>query len=187
MVGAGLPAACVARKLRDAVPDARIAMIDSGPAIGSRPGLHLHDDPDPAIRAKYRDATSAGIQPHYIGTAPTGYIGETLERVAGGVYSLRSCNSDDSKMAGAGVGWNFGGMGVHWTAAVPMPLGHETFGRPEAWEADLATAQRLLHSTTDAYAPSAAGEQILSRLNAAFGDRMTPGREATHMPMSMVP
>jgi len=43
LVGSGIMGAAIARGLRDADPAVRLLMIDGGPAVGSVPGLHLHD------------------------------------------------------------------------------------------------------------------------------------------------
>ncbi len=78
IVGSGLMGAAVARCLRDTQPEARILMVDGGPPIGSTPGQHLHDVPEPDIWKRYNQRVASGIQGFYTGTTPTGDVGSTL-------------------------------------------------------------------------------------------------------------
>ena len=43
IVGGGLMGAGVARAVRDADPNLRITMVETGPVIGEVPGQHLYD------------------------------------------------------------------------------------------------------------------------------------------------
>jgi choline dehydrogenase-like flavoprotein len=187
IVGSGLMGAAVARRLRDEQPDARILMVDGGPAIGSLPGQHLHDVPEEHIWQRYNQRVSSGIQGFYTGTAPTSDVGSTLVGVEPGMYHLSSIGQEARDMPAAAVAWNVGGMGVHWTAATPTPWGEEVpqFLVGEQWDADLEAATGLLHVTEEPFPPAGPGEATLDVLHRIFDGVSAPGRTARHMPMAV--
>lgn len=113
IVGSGLMGAAVARCLREGDQDLRIAMVDGGPALGSTPGQHLHDVPDPEIWGRYNEKVATGIQGFYTGVAPSMDVGATMVDVQPGMYHLQSIGQDATAMPAAAVAWNAGGMGIH--------------------------------------------------------------------------
>jgi len=187
IVGSGLMGAAVARRLRDEQPDATILMVDGGPVIGSLPGQHLHDVPEPHLWQRYNQQVSSGIQGFYTGTAPTSDVGSTLVGVEPGMYHLNSIGQDAQDMPAAAVAWNVGGMGVHWTAATPTPWGEEVpqFLEGQQWDADLGRAAELLHVTEEPFPPEGPGEATLAVLHEVFDGVSAPGRGPRHMPMAV--
>lgn len=187
IVGSGLMGAAVARRVREAQPQARILMVDGGPVIGSLPGQHLHDVPEPQIWRRYNQRVASGIQGFYTGTAPTSDVGSTLVGVEPGMYHLSSIGEDAQEMPAAAVAWNVGGMGVHWTAATPTPWGAEVPGFLDGaeWEADLRSATELLRVTQEPFPPSPPGEATLEVLHRIFDEVSAPDRGPRHMPMAV--
>jgi choline dehydrogenase-like flavoprotein len=189
IVGSGIMGAAVARLVREVDPLAFIVMVDGGPVIGSIPGQHLHDSPEPEIWKRYNRRVASGVQAMYTGADVTPDIGETVVGVEPGMYNLSAFGDDAADMPGSAVAWNTGGMGVHWTAACPWPWGPEVPGfLPTAeWEADLATAKTVLGVHTDAFAPTASGMVLLDALDGVFGAVSADGRHPQNMPMAIKP
>jgi choline dehydrogenase-like flavoprotein len=189
VIGGGLMGAGVTRQLRDAHPDASILIVDAGTPIGDVTGLHLHDTDDEALWSTYNARVSAGVQALYMGATTTPDIGSTVVGATPGMYHLASFGADASELPASAIAWNAGGMGVHWTAATPTPWGVEVFdfGDSARWNADLATAQRLLHVEPDPYGPSPARDSVLSALDEVFGPASAPGRHVQPMPMAVSP
>jgi hypothetical protein len=189
IVGGGIMGAGLAKQLRDAHPNATITMIDAGPVIGSLAGQHLHDVDDEAIHAQYNSRVSSGVQALYVGASTTPEIGSTVIGAKPGMYNLSAFGADAGDMPGSAIAWNTGGMGIHWTAATPWPYGPEVFDfvSPKEWDADLASAQRLLRVTSTPYGLSAAGQALLDALDSVFGAVSDDGRHPQPMPMAMTP
>jgi choline dehydrogenase-like flavoprotein len=189
IVGGGLVGAGLARAARDADPRLRITMIDTGPAIGAVQGQHLHDTEDEELWLRYNRRVEAGVQALYVGAETTPDIGPTVVGAPGGMYHLLAFGEDAAELPASAVGWNSGGMGVHWTAATPTPYGPEVFDfiGPAEWRADLARARQLLHVHPDPYGATAAGDLVTSRLRAVFDAVSDPGRHVQPMPMAIQP
>ncbi|AQA03348.1 choline dehydrogenase [Mycobacterium sp. MS1601] len=189
IVGSGLMGAAVARCLRDGDADLRIAMVDGGPSLGSTPGQHLHDVPEPEIWGRYNEKVATGIQGFYTGVAPSMDVGATMADVQPGMYHLQSIGEDATAMPAAAVAWNAGGMGIHWTAATPTPWGSEVFPHiPESqWSADLARATELLRVNRTPYPPTSAGRAVWAALSELFDPVSAEGRGIQTMPMAVNP
>src|SRR3954451_5867738 len=189
VVGSGLMGAAVARLVREQRPEARILMVDGGPRIGSIPGQHLHDVPEPDIWERYNQRVSSGIQGFYTGTAPTGDVGSTLVDIEPGMYHLSSMGEDSRQMPAAAVAWNVGGMGVHWPPATPTPWGSEVPDViPDAeWKADLQEAVRLLRVDPEPFPASKPGLAVMRVLGKLLEPVTAPGRGLQHMPMAVRP
>jgi choline dehydrogenase-like flavoprotein len=189
VIGGGLMGAGVSRLLREAHPSATITIVDAGSPIGDVVGLHLHDTDDEELWTTYNSRVSAGVQALYMGATTTPDIGSTVVGATPGMYHLASFGADAAELPASAIAWNAGGMGIHWTAATPTPYGVEVFdfGDASQWDADLATAKRLLHVETDPYGPSPARDTVISALNEVFGPVSDPGREVQPMPMAVSP
>ena len=189
IIGAGLMGTGLARAVRDAAPGARIAMVDTGPAIGAIAGQHLHDTADEELWARYNARVRSGTQSFYVGSATVEPIESTVVGAPGGMYHLSAFGEDAAAMPGAAIGWNSGGMGVHWTAATPTPYGPEVpdFLALGEWDADLARARSILHVHDDPYEPDAASTLITDRLRAVFDPVCDAGRRVQPMPMAVQP
>jgi len=187
IVGSGIMGAALARGLRDADPSVRLLMIDGGPAVGSVPGLHLHDSEEPEIWSRYNQRVATGVQGMYTGADVTPDITDELRSVAPGMYNLSAMGENAAAMPASAVSWNVGGMGVHWTAATPWPAGEEVFdgGDPVQWEQDLARARELLDVQESPLGPTVPGRVVLDVLEDAFGAVSAEGRHPQPMPMAV--
>lgn len=187
IVGSGLMGAAVAHELREQHPHTRIAMIAGGPAIGTTIGQHLHDVPEPEVWEQYNEKVSSGIQAFYTGVAPSPEAGATMRGVEPGMYHLSSLGEDARDMPSAAVGWNAGGMGVHWTAATPTPWGQEIpdLIPSDEWDRDLARAKTLLKVNEQPYPESTAGAAVRAVLEHRFTPVSAEGREVRDMPMAI--
>jgi choline dehydrogenase-like flavoprotein len=189
IVGSGIMGAAAARLLREADPHVRIVMVDGGSPIGGTAGLHLHDVEEPDLWQLYNQRVSSGIQGLYTGAAVTDVVADDLRSIAPGMFHSQTFGEDAAAMPASALAWNTGGMGVHWTAATPWPAGHESFtdGDQEAWDADLATARRVLAVSPSPIGPTAAGSVVIERLRELLAGTAPAGREPQPMPMAVVP
>jgi choline dehydrogenase-like flavoprotein len=187
IVGSGIMGSLMARRLRDADPALHITMVDGGQAIGSAPGLHLHDVADPVLWSRYNDQVSTGIQGMYTGAEVVREVADSLTELTPGMFHALAFGEDAEAMPAAALAWNAGGMGVHWTAATPWPAGHEVFdfGDPDRWAADLDTARRLLAITPSAIGPTETGRLVLDVLRRRFDGVGPDDRQPQPMPMAV--
>ena len=188
IVGGGLMGSAVARLLREASTEIDIVMVDAGPDIGSVPGQHLHDSPEPEIWARYNEMMSSGIQSEYVVSWDTGF-GETWVDAIPGMYDINALGEEGAEMPGAALSANAGGMGVHWSAATPAPPREEQPGfiAEDEWEADLAVARRLLRVHEGPYEQSELSDRVRARLNELLAPELHPDRPVINMHMALQP
>jgi choline dehydrogenase-like flavoprotein len=105
------------------------------------------------------------------------------------MYHWASLGAQTDEMPAVAVGWNAGGMGIHWTAATPWPWGPEVFdfGDPQQWQQDLSVAQQVLHVHPSPFAESPANRAVTSTLGSIFDSVSAPGRHLQPMPMAVEP
>ena len=188
VVGAGLMGAGVASRIRALHPGARIVLVDAGPPIGSRRLQHLHDSAEPDVREEYLARASPGIQALYTGPGVGPSLEGTTRGARPGMYDLPAFGAEAGAMPGAALGWNAGGMGVHWTAATPDPWGEEVSDEDASrFAADLALARELLHVHPDPFGRNDIGDRVCQRLGAHFAGVSAPGRNVQPMPMAVAP
>ncbi len=189
IVGSGIMGSAVARLVREAQPSAHIVMVDGGSAIGATPGLHLHDVAEPELWDRYNERVASGIQGFYTGTEPVPSAARDAGGLEPGMHLLSTLGETASAMPASAAAWNIGGMGAHWTAAVPWPAGAETFpfDSVEEWRRDLATAQRVLNSRSPSIGPTEPGRVVLRELAARYAGTGPADRGPQPMPMAVVP
>ena len=131
IIGSGPIGATFARVLSERAPGATILMVDVGPQLTARPGVHVKNIPDSHERtvaqirsqgpAQYpyqipsfaeRSAAAATSGPRRIAM---------LARPGTHLVSLEDADLDVSGMPAASLSSNVGGMGAHWTCACPPP------------------------------------------------------------------
>jgi choline dehydrogenase-like flavoprotein len=187
VVGSGIMGAVVARLLRDTDPTLRITMVDGGEAIGSAPGVHLHDVDDPVLWERYNDRVTTGIQGMYTGAEVVREVADGIDELTPGMFHALAFGEDAEAMPATALAWNAGGMGVHWTAATPWPAGDEVFdfGDPAGWAADLETARRLLAVTPAPIGPTEVGTLVLDVLRRRYDGAGPCDRRPQPMPMAV--
>ncbi|WP_327698472.1 GMC oxidoreductase [Streptomyces sp. NBC_00459] len=187
VVGSGIMGAVVARLLRDTDPTLRITMVDGGEAIGTAPGVHLHDVDDPVLWERYNDRVTTGIQGMYTGAEVVREVADGIDELTPGMFHALAFGEDAEAMPATALAWNAGGMGVHWTAATPWPAGSEVFdfGDPAGWAADLDTARRLLAVTPAPIGPTEVGDLVLDALRRRYDGAGPYDRRPQPMPMAV--
>ncbi|WP_405534781.1 GMC oxidoreductase [Streptomyces sp. NBC_00075] len=187
VVGSGIMGAVVARLLRDTDPALCITMVDGGEAIGTAPGVHLHDVDDPVLWERYNEQVTSGIQGMYTGAEVVREVADGLDALTPGMFHALAFGEDAEAMPATALAWNAGGMGVHWTAATPWPAGDEVFdfGDPAGWAADLATAHRMLAVTPAPIGPTKVGELVLDVLRRRYDGTGPHDRRPQPMPMAV--
>lgn len=189
VVGSGLIGAAVARCLRQEHPDLRIGMVEAGPPVGSRPGDHLDNVPEPQIWAEYNARVLSGHQGFYTGLGAHQGSGSGSADAPPGMYELASLGQDCAAMPGAALAWNVGGMGIHWTAATPSPWGTELDPSlpADVWAADLRRAKELLRVNPTPIPPTPAGRAVAAALSGLLDPVSAEGRGVQSMPMAVNP
>lgn len=182
IVGAGLMGAGIARLVREGRSDARILMVDAGANIGSVRGQHMHDAVEPEIWERYNQRMSSGIQSAYV-FGWSDDFGDSAATAVPGMYSMKALGDATEEMPVAALGFNNGGMGVHWSAATPWAVGSEVpaFIGAEEWAVDLATAQRLLVMNAHPY-NNELSTRLRERLNVIAASRLNPTHPIIDMP-----
>lgn len=189
IVGSGIMGASVARLVRESMPGAHIVMVDAGLPIGDAPGVHLHEMKDPDLWNLYNEKVSSGIQGLYTGASTATGDVSSMGELSAGLHLVSALGNSADEMPLAAVAWNAGGMGAHWTAAVPTPFGDEIYhhGDRDRFAAELRTAQRVLTSLTPAIGPTAIGAHVLDELRGLYPLPSHPDRRAQPMPMAVQP
>ncbi|MFD9317583.1 GMC oxidoreductase [Streptomyces sp. NPDC060053] len=187
IVGSGPVGAAFARRVLDASPTARVLMVELGEQLTDQPGANLRNLPLPERRRLQQPAepaADASAQPaHGRRTPVTPPRGTSLVRPDLGL------GSDQDDMPMAAYTDNVGGMGAHWTCAVPRPAGSERVPFIPAAELDsaLAAAERLLGAEARAFAETETSRFVRDRLERVLGERLKRGRGVRPMPLACRP
>ncbi len=191
VVGSGPVGSAYARLVADRLPHARILMVDAGPLIGERPGMHVRNIFDPEDRLAAQRLSEgptldgAALADKTAAEAAVGMIDRILVRPGIFYAEPRSAATlAPSTLAIGAMASNVGGMGSHWSFACPHPGGRERIGwiGDEEWEAMLAVARRLLAVSTNTFPRTRQSEAILSGLTAAYPE-LPAGRRPQTMPL----
>jgi C-glycoside oxidase len=181
IVGSGPVGSTFARVVSERQPEARILMVEAGPVLTDPPGLNLKnlDDPDELQRA--RELSQGPPQ------APAGDV--DIPIVEGTITARQGTHLAEPGSAGmpaAAMSTCVGGMGAHWTCATPRPYGSERIPFIPERELDnaLAAAERILSTTTMAFAESPQGAAIRARLGEAFDGELPEGRKVGILPVA---
>jgi choline dehydrogenase-like flavoprotein len=178
VVGSGLAGATYARVLSELAPGASIAIIESGPRLSAKSGLHMRNLTDPQERdsalllaqgpdPRTHTSTSTYLPP----ASATGSSGVT-ERP--GLYrvSLLTKEPDRSEMPSAALTNCVGGMGVLWRGACPRPLGSEI--SPLLPQSELDECIEKAYSLLG-ISPSGIASSVLDEICAFLGRQMDVG------------
>ena len=197
IVGSGPIGATFARVLSESVPTAKILMVDVGPQLTSRPGVHVKNIEDESERQSAQIRSQGPTQYRY--EIPTiwersdaaGKRGRErfamLARPGTYLVSTDDVDLDRSGMPAAALSSNVGGMGAHWTCACPPPGNTEriSFIPEDEWNRLFKKAQELLSVTQEAYPDSVEAFAIMQTLGDAFNARLPEGRHVQRMPLAV--
>jgi choline dehydrogenase-like flavoprotein len=180
IVGSGPVGSTFARAVSERLPTARILMVDAGPVLTDPPGLNLKNLEDEDAVRTAREMSQG---------PPDAQIGDAgIPHVEGTITARQGTHLVDpgGGMPAAAVSTCVGGMGAHWTCATPRPFGSERIPFiPEAeLDAHLDAAERLLSTTSMAFAESQQGAAIRARLGATFDGELPDGRKVGILPVA---
>jgi pyranose oxidase len=195
IVGSGPVGATYARMIHDALPVAKILMIDLGPRLTDKAGMHIKNIADEKEREIAQVQSQGPNKKNYplitvAERANAVNIGElSLDLLARPGTHLVSEHINDLKnnqMPAAAFSSNVGGMGAHWTCACPRPGNEERipFIPDSEYEAIFLKAEALLSVTQKAFAANSEAVAIQKILAGVLNDQLSPGRKVQPMPLA---
>ncbi|WP_067198214.1 GMC oxidoreductase [Microbacterium sp. XT11] len=191
VVGSGPIGATYARLLLEALPAARVIMLEAGPQVTDRPGESVRNIADPVEKARARERSQgpqAGEFRASLGI-PAGAVVEGMFTARQGTHLL-DFGGEGSAHAGnfpaAAAASNVGGQGSHWTCAIPRPAFSEKldFIADDEWEDLISTAEALLHKQSAAFSDSPVGAAIRTLLDREFGAELPEGYGVSTLPVA---
>lgn len=194
IVGSGPIGATFARVLSESAPTAKILMVDVGPQLTCRPGMHVKNIKDDGERLLAQTRSQGTEQYRYempkIWENASGKRGKEriamLAKPGTHLVSPDDVDLDRSEMPAAALSSNVGGMGAHWTSACPPPGNTERipFIPEHEWNGLFAKAHKLLCVTQEVYPDSLESFAILQTLGKAFNARLPEERQVQRMPLA---
>jgi pyranose oxidase len=197
IVGSGPIGATFARVIAGSAPAAKILMVEVGPRITKRPGMHVKNiqDEDKRLQAQIRsqgpDQYRYEVPTIWERADATAKRGKeriaSLARAGTHLVSNNDTDLDKSGMPAAALSSNVGGMGAHWTCACPPPGNTERIPFiPEVeWNSLFKKAEKLLHVTQEAYPLSVEAFAIMQTLGEAFNPNLPKDRQVQPMPLAV--
>ncbi len=190
IVGSGINGAIVAASVHEQDPAASILVLEAGREITGNDGEHLVEADESAMNASYNDLMRRAQQIEYVkgATAMNEIEGDTWNVDMPGVFPLAFFGHNFAQFPGASVGWNVGGLGVHWTAACPWAYESEIPGflPRDEWDQDQETARRMLRVQRGPLVENPFTEPIFAALREAVPAE-DESREFGYMPMAGIP
>jgi choline dehydrogenase-like flavoprotein len=154
IVGSGPTGSAYARALTDALPGAKILMLEGGPVIAEFPAHHVANIPD----MKKREAAQLATQGPRRGIPyePMTEEERLLRHQGGpdmsmlrrpGLFTVWDAAVDGDGFPAAHAASGVGGMGIHWFGACPAPSRTERipFIERETMDEALDLARQMLH------------------------------------------
>lgn len=191
IVGSGPIGSAYARILLERLPTARVTMFEAGPQLTAVPGQSVRNIADPDAKASARER-SQGPQ----AGAHRADLGIPADTVVEGMFTAREGThlldfggagaAHAETFPAAAASTNVGGMGAHWTCAIPRPAFSEKvpFIDDGEWEELIGEAERLLHAQTAAFADSAVGGAIRSLLAEEYAGELPDGYGVGTLPVA---
>lgn len=190
VIGSGPIGSIYARTVLDTVPDASVLMIEAGPALSKQTGLNLRNLADPAeqqagrLAAQGPDSKGLGV------SVPGAVVVEGTLTARQGTHLVDDGGPHTGHAPGmpaAAISTGVGGQGVHWTCATPRPEDTERvdFIDDVEWEDVIGEAERLLHTTKDAFAEAPLGRVVRDTVAGVFDDRLPVGRKVGIFPVAV--
>ncbi|MFT4212049.1 MAG: GMC oxidoreductase [Microbacterium sp.] len=191
VVGSGPVGSAYARVILESNPTARVVMFEAGPQVTTPAGSSVRNIADPDEKARAREMSQgpqSGTHRESLGI-PAGVVVEGMFTAREGTFLL-DFGGDGAAHAGrfpaAAASNNVGGMGAHWTCAIPRPSFSEKidFIGDDEWEDLVSTAERLLHHRADAFSDSPIGTAIRALLTDEFGAELPEGYGPSTLPVA---
>lgn len=180
IVGSGPVGSTYARRIADLAPRARILMVEAGPRLTDRPGVHVANIADETEREQARRRSEGRALTR--GEPPAASLplrdlallnSEKGPTPQPGVFFVDPVAAHEGRpgtLSAAAMSCNVGGMGSHWAGFAPTPRGRERvrFIPNDEWEDALAVGKRLLSVTQQATLHSATWGEFRKSMVAAF-------------------
>lgn len=182
VVGSGPVGSAFARTVYERNPSLRILMLEAGPQLTERPGMHVKNIADADARA-HAQLLSEGPGAETAAAAAAADGAPEAGRARAGTSFI---DRNNPAFPDGAMSTCVGGMGAHWTCACPRPGDGERipFVPDAELDAALADAERLLSVRRDAFADSAEGRAILDTLAATYDPGLPNARGVDRMPLA---
>ena len=161
IVGSGPVGCTFARELTRSLPKSRILLVDAGPRLTPRAGMHVKNITDPAERTRAQilsqgptayayDVPTLKQRSESAGSGPS--RSSVLARAGTFLLDYQQ-DGRAAQMPAVAMSTNVGGMGAHWTCACPRPGNTERipFIPETEWNQLCTRAEGLLRVTRNAY------------------------------------
>jgi choline dehydrogenase-like flavoprotein len=182
IVGSGPVGSGFARAVHERSPTTRILMLEAGPRLTDRPGVHVKNIADADARARAQ-ALSEGPDAEAVAAAAAADGAPQAGRARPGTAFV---DRDNPAFPDGALSTNVGGMGAHWTCACPRPGDGERIPFVPDRELDdaLVAAERYLAVRRDAFPDSIEGRAILDTLRATYDGDLPRDRTVDRMPLA---
>lgn len=197
IIGSGPIGATFARIVAEQRPEARIVMVDAGPQLTERPGVHVRNIADPAERTQAQIRSQGPTQFQYEVPPMNRRVAAAEKRGRERISFLSRpgtflVNPDDNDldnndMPAAAAATNVGGAGAHWTCACPRPGNGERipFISDDEWGRLCTRAEALLHVTQQAFPQTVENFAIQQVLGELYDPILPEGLKVQPMPLAV--
>jgi choline dehydrogenase-like flavoprotein len=180
VVGSGPVGSAFARSVHERAPGTQIVMLEAGPRLTDRPGVHVRNIADADGRRR------AQLLAEGPGAVDDGRSASAAPEPGKPRPGTALVDRDNAAFPEAAISTNVGGMGAHWTCASPRPGAGERIPFIADRELDdlLETGERYLGVRQDVFSDSAEGRAILDTLRATYDSALPPERRVDPMPLA---
>lgn len=183
IVGSGPVGSAFARAVHERAPETRILMLEAGPRLTERPGVHVRNIADAGARARAQ-VLSEG--PRAAEAAAPSAAADRAPEAGRARPGTAFVDNENSAFSEGALSTNVGGMGAHWTCAAPRPGDGERipFVPERELDALLARAEGFLSVRRDVFTDSIEGRAILDTLRATYDPALPTDRGVDRMPLA---
>ncbi|KRF25993.1 GMC oxidoreductase [Phycicoccus sp. Soil803] len=171
VIGSGPTGAVYARRLLDRAEPVSVLMIEAGPALTEPLGMNVRNiaDKEQQLAAKLASQGPASGRAGMAGIPTGGMEGTVTARQ--GTHLVGRAAEGSQGMPAAAAATCVGGQGAHWTCATPRPVGTERIPfLEEELDGLLDEAERLLHTTHEAFSGAVQATTLLGLVSEEFAD-----------------
>jgi pyranose oxidase len=180
IIGAGPVGSTFARVIIDGLPNATVLMVDAGPKLTRRAGMHVRNIGDRHERLRAQIASQGPMDSRSKSTrSPRPHPGTFL-------LDPDNYRFANSAMPAAAMSSNVGGMAAHWTCACPRLGNGEkiTFIDDNEWRLLYEAAEAFLNVTYNAFPTTVSARVILGALRQVFDSKLPPEQRVGNMPLA---